>query len=174
MALESPAVSRNQDIDRLYRRLAGRLVQIVRGDVHAPEPLIEDACQAAWGRLVDHSERVRRETALAWLATTAVHEAFRLLRRERRELSLEATIDAAGDLPIGPQCPAAHELIEQRERIAAVGELTPRQQRLVWLRALGLSYAEMASHEGCTPRTVERQLLRAQQALRDGARSTVP
>ena len=55
--------------------------------------MIEDACQFAWSRLLHHSDRVHRETALAWLATTAVREAFRLLRRDRRELSLDAELE---------------------------------------------------------------------------------
>jgi RNA polymerase sigma factor (sigma-70 family) len=168
MVLELQSASREDDIERLYRRLAERLAQIVRRDVHAPEPLIEDACQAAWGRLVDHSARVRRDTALAWLATTAVHEAFRLLRRDRRELSLEETLETAGEARISQRCPGAAEVAEQRERIGELGRLPARQQRLVWLKAFGLSYAEIAAYEGCTTRTVERQLLRAKQALREG------
>jgi RNA polymerase sigma factor (sigma-70 family) len=166
MMLESAAV-RNEDIERLYCRLSVRLEQIVRGDVRAPDPLIEDACQFAWGRFVHHSDRIRRDSALSWLVATAVHEAFRLLRRDRRELSLEAALDAAGDSPIDRGAPATEEVVEQRHRIAGVGRLPARQQRLLWLQALGFSYAEMASHEGCTTRTVERQLLHARQALRD-------
>jgi DNA-directed RNA polymerase specialized sigma24 family protein len=40
------------------------------------------------------------------------------------------------------------------------------KQRLLWLHALGLTYAEIALYAGCTPRTVERQLLRAKRAMR--------
>lgn len=169
MVLELQVPSRDEDIEGLYRRLGERLAQIVRRDVHAPEPLIEDACQAAWGRLVDHSARVRRDTALAWLATTAVHEAFRLLRRDRRELSLEETLETAGEARISRRCAGAAEVVDQRERIGEVARLPVRQQRLVWLRAFGLSYAEIAAYEGCSMRTVERQLQRAKQALREGA-----
>ena len=61
----------------------------------------------------------------------------------------------------------AEERFDLRERLEGVHRLPERQQRLVWLHAFGLSYAEMAAHEGCTPRTVDRQLLRARAALRD-------
>ena len=84
------------DVGELYGALAGRLEQIVRLDVRAPEAVIEDACQVAWCRLLDHSHRVHRETAMAWLARTAVHEAFKLLRRDRRELSLDAAVERRG------------------------------------------------------------------------------
>jgi RNA polymerase sigma factor (sigma-70 family) len=155
-----------EDVDRLYRRLAGRLEQIVRGDVHAPDPVIEDACQVAWGRLLDHSDRIRRETALPWLVATAVHEAFRLVRRSRRELSLEAAVEAAGELALARRDPGPCELLEHHERIGELAGLPARQQRLIWLQALGLSYAEMAAHERCTKRTIERQLYRARETLR--------
>ena len=47
-----------------------------------------------------------------------------------------------------------------------IGHLPPRQQRLVWLQGLGLTYEEMAGYTGASTRTVERQLLRAKRTLR--------
>ena len=91
------------DLDELYRLLSPRLRQIVRSDVRASEPVIEDACQIAWSRLIRHSEQVRREAALSWLATTAVREAVKLARRDRRELSLDAELERTGELPF-PSC----------------------------------------------------------------------
>jgi RNA polymerase sigma factor (sigma-70 family) len=159
------------DVGDLYRSLAPRLEQIVRLVVRAPDAVIEDACQFAWSRLVYHSHRVRRETALTWLVKTAVHEAFKLIRREDRELSLDAAIEQAGELPLRSRAPGPAEQVENRERLEAIGKLPERQQRLLWLHAAGLSYAEMAATSGCTVRTVERQLLRAKGKLRAGERS---
>jgi RNA polymerase sigma factor (sigma-70 family) len=147
------------DVGELYGLLAPRLERIVRLDVRAPDVVIEDACQFAWNRLLHHRDRVHQDTVLNWLVRVAVHEAFKLLRRARRELSLEAASEEAG-----PATPA--QLIECRERLAELERLPERQQRAVWLHALGLSYAEIAVYEGCTTRTVERQLLRARQAIR--------
>src|SRR5690348_14955444 len=78
------------DVGELYGLLARRLEQIVRLDVRAPDVVIEDACQFAWSRLLHHHDRVHRETVMSWLVRTAVHEALKLLRRGRRELSLES------------------------------------------------------------------------------------
>ncbi len=150
------------DVGELYALLARRLEQIVRVDVRAPDALIEDACQFAWSRLLHHRHRVHRETVMSWLIHTAVHEAFKLLRRDRRELSLEVATEEAL-IPVDVALP---ELIECRERLAELGRLPERQQRAVWLHALGLNYAEIARYEGCTTRTVERQLLRARHTIR--------
>ena len=152
------------DVGELYNALSGRLEQIVRLDVRAPQPVVEDACQFAWSRLVHHSGRVRREAALSWLATTAVREAIKLSRRDLRELSLDASMDA-GAAPTA-RVPGPDDVAELRARLELVRWLPERQQRLLWLHALGFSYAEIASTTGCTTRTVERQLLRAKATVR--------
>jgi RNA polymerase sigma factor (sigma-70 family) len=155
------------DVGELYGSFAGRLEQIVRLDVRASDAVIEDACQFAWYRLLHHSHRVHRETVMAWLARTAVHEAFKLMRRGRRELSLDAALEDREE-PAWATAPATpQQLLEYRERIGELRRLPERQQRVVWLHAFGLSYSEMAAHEQCTRRTVDRQLLRARAALRD-------
>ncbi|MBV9837187.1 MAG: sigma-70 family RNA polymerase sigma factor [Solirubrobacterales bacterium] len=150
----------------LYCALAGPLERLVRGSVRASDAVVEDACQSAWSRLVDHCARVRRDTALGWLAKTALREAFRLSRCERREQSLPDLLTAAGSASTGPPTLPVDELVYQRARLEQIGQLPARQQRLVWLHGLGLSYAEMALHTGDSARTVERQLLRAKRALR--------
>ena len=102
---------------------------------------------------------------MTWLARTAVHEAFKLLRRDRRELSL----DAAGEhaTPAARlSFPAPEAAVESRERLGQVRGLPERQQRVLWMHAVGWSYVEIAAQEGCTVRTVERQLLRARKTLR--------
>ena len=164
--LTSPRSDPVLDVDELYRALARRLERIVRFDVCAPEPVVEDACQFAWSRLVDHCDRVRPETALSWLATTAVREAVRLVRRQARELSLDAAAEQTESWSLAAPAPGPQELAECRERLELTRCLPERQQRLLWLQALGMSYAEISAHTGCTARTVERQLLRAKRSLR--------
>jgi RNA polymerase sigma factor (sigma-70 family) len=158
------------DVGELYGSFAPRLERIVRLDAGAPEPVVEDACQFAWSRLIDRGDRIRRgDAVLAWLATTAIREARRLSRRDARELPLDDTFEPTARTP-GPD-----ELAELRERLRLIGWLPERQQRLLWLHALGLSYAEIAASTGCTTRTVERQLLRAKHRVRalaaDGQRT---
>lgn len=158
-------VGTRDEVAELFAEQASRVRRLVRAEVRAPEPLVEDACQLAWVRLFQRRARVRRDTATAWLVRTAIREAVKQLHRDAREVSLEALAEQAGDRP-APSTPALlDELVEQRARLEAIRILPERQQRLVWLQGLGLTYTEMAGQTGATPRTVERQLLRAKRTL---------
>ncbi len=154
------------DLGELYVSLSPRLERIVRMDVRAPRPVIEDACQIAWGQLVRYRHAVRPESALSWLATTAIHEAFGLLRRQNKCHSLEGTLERSGDVAVLESAPGADEVWEVRERLERLTVLSQRQQQMLWLQGLGYSYREIAAKTGCTVRTVERQLLRAKRKVR--------
>ena len=154
------------EVAELYADSAGQVRRLVRSEVRASEPVIEDACQFAWSRLVHHRERVCRDAAVSWLVTTAMREAFKLMRRDRRDLSLESLIDRTGDLVRQWNGPSPEEVVEHRARLEALRSLSERQQRLVWLQGFGLSYTEMAEQTGATTRTIERQILRARHKLR--------
>ncbi len=158
--------TRADEMAELYAALSAQLRQIVRFGVRAPDALIEDACQVAWSRLIRHRASVRREAALSWLVTTASREALRLIRRSDRELSLDELAERHAEPAHADGMAGPDEIVELRLRLELIGELPPRQQRLVWLQGLGFSYAEMAGYTGASPRTVERQLLRAKRALR--------
>ncbi len=143
--------------------------------VRAPRHVIEDACQFAWSQLIRHRARVTREGAYGWLLSTAMHEAFRLLRVREHEVSLEAELERGGDQLLARQLggfvadPSSDDFVHRQERVAVLRELPVRQQRMLWLRALGLSAVEVAAHEDCTLRTVDRQLSRARRQLRGQA-----
>jgi RNA polymerase sigma-70 factor (ECF subfamily) len=153
------------EVGELYAHRAGQVRRLVRHEVRAPEPVIEDACQVAWIRLVGHRERVHRDAAVAWLVTTARHEAFRLIRRASREVPLDGMVDDNYGFDGAAVGPSPEEIVEARMRLQLLRSLSERQRRLVWLQGLGLSYAEMAELTDMTPRTVERQLIRARRKL---------
>jgi RNA polymerase sigma factor (sigma-70 family) len=162
--------SGQDQIADMYEALAGRLRQIVRGAVRAPEAVIDDACQAAWSRLLRRRREIRSETALAWLVTTASREALRSCRRAARELPLDELREQQAEQlglvvwPAGPD-----EIFGFRQRLDQLRELPRRQQEAMWLQGFGLSYDEIAAYTGDTRRTVERQLMRAKRALESGA-----
>ena len=157
------------DLSELYASLSPRLERIVRMDVRAPRSVIEDACQVAWGQLVRYRYSVQRDNALSWLVTTAIHEAFGLLRRQNRFYSLEDAVERQGDVALLDTAPAADEIFELRERLEGIEALSQRQQQMLWLHGLGYTYQEIAATTGCTKRTVERQLLRAKRKMRSVA-----
>ena len=149
--------------DRIYGDLDRRLRGIVAFNVRAPAPLIEDACQTAWLRLTRRRDDLAPRAMLPWLVTTATREALRLLRHAERELPLEVLTDPRA---LASSAPGPEAITQLRSRLAELGALNRRQQRLIWLQGLGFSYEEMAGREGDSLRTIERQVLRARCALR--------
>jgi RNA polymerase sigma factor (sigma-70 family) len=161
------ATTTDTSVQQLYERFSRRLERIVSTDVRAPDTVVEDACQFAWGSLLVHATRVRAEAALSWLATTAVREAWRLMRTRERDVSLEAD-DAAVTGGAEPWSAVMTDaIVEDREQLRLIRQLPERQQRILWLHGLGLSYEEIAAYTGDTPRTVERQLLRGRSRVRE-------
>ena len=152
-------------MEALYSDLHPQLVRIVAGNLEAPEWLVEDACQTAWGTLLISRPDLAPGTELGWLATTATRLALRLLRREQRteplpDLPPPARLDDYRSTMPGPE-----QALAMRERLAEVRRLPVRQQRIVMLRGFGYEYQEIAAVTGDSRRTVARQLTRARQRL---------
>jgi len=164
MALDVPVGS--GDVGELYVELARRLEQIVRREVSASGTLIEDACQFAWWRLVVHAHRVERRAALSWLATTAIREALKLIRREERDVSLDARLEGADEAGIPSRWPGPDQIAEQSAQLELLHALPMRQRMLLVLQAAGFSYEETAASLGMSRRTVERQMMRGREELR--------
>jgi RNA polymerase sigma factor (sigma-70 family) len=71
-----------------------------------------DVAQTTWLRLVEHLDRIREPDRLgAWLATTARHEALRVIRRGARELPTDEA-----DLFEAPDEDALDRLLADPER----------------------------------------------------------
>jgi RNA polymerase sigma factor (sigma-70 family) len=157
------ATRQQLDLDALYRALSIRLERIVRRQTSASDDVIEEACQIAWSRLADPAHGVPRDSAFAWLVTTARREAVRLVLRGA---ALAALADGDEAAVSATSAPAPEEVAELRSRLDAVALLPKRQQRVLWLHAAGHTYVEIARYTGDTRRTVERQLLRARRSAR--------
>jgi len=159
----------------LYARHHAALRRGVARAVNASPELIEDACQAAWAILL-RAQPDRGPTLLAWLRTVAVHEAYRLLRRERVTISLDglASPDAdAGDEPFPGWLSALaedrlDEQIEARRALRALRNLPPRQRQYVAWKVAGHSYQEIRELAGgVTYTNVNKHLVRGRRSLRD-------
>jgi RNA polymerase sigma factor (sigma-70 family) len=165
MSAPSAPVSPHEVI-RLYCAFNRQLTQVVRAATNGPRPVIEDACQVAWTGLICPGQHVERQSARAWLVRTAIREALRLMRVEAREPSLERAFEEKPDRLRCATDAGPEEQVCRLEQVDSLRLLSTRQQRLVWLRALGFSYREMARYESASTRTIHRQLERAQRRLR--------
>jgi RNA polymerase sigma factor (sigma-70 family) len=152
-------------LTELYQDLAPQLERIVNANVRASSTILEEACQAAWAWLVAERGSLTPGTELGWLATTATREALRLVRAQRRELSLEQERETEGELLELTFEPGPELVMEARERLAEVRRLPPRQQRLVMLQGFGYRYSEISAVTGDSRRTIDRQLARARRKL---------
>jgi DNA-directed RNA polymerase specialized sigma24 family protein len=149
----------------LYAELAPQLERIVSANVRATSTVLEEACQTAWAWLIAGRDSLTPGTELGWLATSATREALRLVRAQRRELSLEQEQEAEGELLELVLAPGPERVVEVRERLAEVQRLPPRQQRLVMLQGFGYRYSEISAVTGDSCRTIDRQLIRARRKL---------
>jgi RNA polymerase sigma factor (sigma-70 family) len=161
---DTDCVETLQAVADLYAAQAVRVRRLVHLRLTAPDVVVEDACQVAWMRLVRSRSQVRRQTATGWLVRVAAREALRLMDLGDRDRPLEELDDDPDRAP---------DLIEafsdSHARLGVLDRLPERQQRLVWLQGLGFSYAEMSGVTGDSPRTIERQLLRARRKLEESA-----
>jgi RNA polymerase sigma factor (sigma-70 family) len=154
------------DVEAIYAATAPRVAALVARNITADASVIEEACQMAWSRLLDHRDQVTPASALGWLTTTAMREALRAVRVQARNVSLDVR-DSEGQVVAFPaRAPGPERLIEMREQLAEIHQLSERQQRMLWMQGFGYGYEEIAGRTGDSRRTVERQLLRAKRNLR--------
>jgi DNA-directed RNA polymerase specialized sigma24 family protein len=147
------------DIERLYRTHCPRVRKAVAGGVGGVGPeLIEDACQDAWLAAFRNRDRLhadRPEAVYGYVVKTAIRRAWKLAAGRQRMAELEL------DLPDGLDLEArviAHDALQ-------LSGASERQRRMLWLKALGLSHAEVADATGSSVRAVDRQLRRGRRAL---------
>ncbi len=167
----TPAARRNDQIALLYRHHAAQLRRMVASRVRAPRAVIDDACQTAWTRLCARVDvDVGAPTVIGWLLTTALRDSWRQASAQQTladasdttpqgEGAAEPVTDTAGPLELA----LAHE--HNRELRARLKALSERERRFLGLKALGLSYQEIAQLTGSSVRTVERQIYRGRRKL---------
>jgi RNA polymerase sigma factor (sigma-70 family) len=132
--------------DRLVDEYSGLVWSVIRGcGLYGPEGA--DVSQTVWLRFVEHIGRLREaERAAAWLATTARHECFRVLRRAGRQVATAEVPEIEGpDEAEGVVAALAAE--DDRSKVLAALERIPvRCQELLRLMAAEppLSYDEIA------------------------------
>jgi RNA polymerase sigma factor (sigma-70 family) len=157
------------DEQELFRSLSGRLLRSVGRAVSAPEAIVEEACAFAWQRLIE-CQPERSERIFAWLRKVAIHEAWRMARRERVAVRLDEPAAADGGFEVHEVVADERASLEARldalEALELVGRLPARKRRLFGLQIAGFSYREISELTGDSLRTVDRQLRRAHGRVR--------
>lgn len=163
------------DEEDLYARHHVALRRATGRVVNASPELVEDACQSAWTILL-RAQPDRGPTLFAWLRTVAVHEAYRLLRRQQTTVSLDALTGVADDdglsaadewLPALSEDRLAEHL-EARRALRALRALPARERQYLTWKAAGHSYEEIQQlADGVSYTNVNRRLVHARRRLRD-------
>jgi hypothetical protein len=105
------------------------------------------------------------ERVFGWLCTVALHEAYRLLRLERREPPSEPGDSRPAFVPPGRDDPEA--ALEAKRALLALASLCERERRYMAWQAGGYRYREIqALAGGATYTNVNKHLTRAHARLR--------
>lgn len=165
------------DEDALYREHASHLRRAVARNATTSAQTIEDACSYAWQRLLEVQPE-RTPHIFGWLRTVATHEAWRLMRRDRR--GEPQSLDHALQITTGGAEPHAdgslHDVVadprldpertvEAREALRAVARLPERKRTILGLQVAGMKYAEITAITGEDTKGIDRQLRRARLRL---------
>ena len=173
---ESLPTDRERKLAKFYAANNTSLQRVVARNVHATTVTIEDAVASAWATLLARPDIRLDNNGLRWLTTVAIREGWRLASTAR-------------ELPAGPFAPAgavepepgtlaepegdaanptdlAVNRDEHTRRVAALGELKPRERRELYLHALGYSYHEIADLTDSTYTAVNRRITEGRAKLR--------
>ena len=153
----------SQAVTALYERHAlglTRLAFLMLGDRQAAEDVVQEAfcgLYRAWDRMADHGH------ALGYVRSSVLNGSRSALRRSRR-------VPRALAAPAAPAAASAEDIVlsgeRQRETVAALRRLPPRQREAVVLRYFAdLPEQETAEAMGVSRGTVKSTTSRALAAL---------
>ncbi len=148
---------------RHYDRVYGLLFRLLGNRVEA-----EDVAQELFLKLYKKPLSGRNEhNVSAWLYKAATNMAYNHIRgRNRRWQRNRILLSEAADDLSDPAEAAIQNEIEATVR-AALLQLPERQSRLLLLRQMGLSYAELAEVNDIAPASVGKMLSRAADKFRE-------
>ena len=133
--------------ERLVAEYSGLVWSVIRGcGLFGAEAA--DVSQTVWLRFVEHIDRLREaERAGAWLATTARHECFRVLRRSGRQVVTAEVPEVAAPDDADTIVEALAEAEDRGAVLLAFGRIPARCQELLRLMAAepALSYDDIAA-----------------------------
>lgn len=158
-----PAPGRNEAFDTLYRRYAGELEGFIASRMMDAE-LASDLTSQVFTKAFAALPRYQAGSFRGWLYAIARNAITDAWRRQRPTAPLERA-DLMPAPEDGPEAQAIRAEAAQRLH-AALGDLSPDQQRIVRLRLEGLTGPEIARRLGMHPDAVKSAQYRAFTRLR--------
>jgi RNA polymerase sigma factor (sigma-70 family) len=154
-----------RELERIAREKR-RVLLAVAGRRARSHDDAEDAVQEALTTALATRERIRSETAVAYVAVTARHAAQHLHRQAQRTDSLDEPAAGGASRHELIADPHQADLDERLDTIAALRTLKPDQARALAARALGFSYREIADALGWSYTKTNRCVTEGRAALR--------
>ena len=154
-----------RELERVAREQRRRLLAYARRGANSHHDA-EDAVQDALTITVAICERIRRETAIAYIGTAAHHAALQLTRQAARAVSLDEPTTAA----------SRHDLIadarttdpdSRLDMLAGLRALKRDEARALAARMLGYSYREIADGFGWSHTKTNRCITEGRARLRE-------
>ncbi len=171
--------SRAQALASFYAEHHRRVARIVaRAAPERSGASTADACAVAWLALVRREDVALDARGANWVATVAIHEAWREARHRRTEwpsgtLSREWEPGEPAD-PIGPAADPLERVIEledHRDRRERFASGKPREREALVLHALGYRYKEICTLTGASYTAVNRRMTEGRRRVRSAAAS---
>ena len=157
----------DQLITETIRRHADSLLRVARRYTGCAADA-EDAYQRTLEIFVRSAARLDAQSAHKWLHTVCKNEAL-AVRKARAQLvgvPDEGVLEALDDGRCVPTVEERSERFDELTRAAeALGRLKPQEVTALWLKAEGLSYAEIAERQGWTYTKVNRSLTEGRRAF---------
>lgn len=163
--MNRPAV--HGDEAQLFERDSERLLRVVRGAIGGRHHVAEEACSFAWLQLLQ--TQPERDSIFPWLCVVAINEARRLLKGQARH----AEFDEAPAEPTSAHFGSGADLelvIEARQALELMAELSEQKVRIFSLHVAGLTYDEICAATGYSWTQVNRHLTRSRARLRQRRR----
>src|SRR3954449_11636292 len=155
------------ELERLARDQRGVLLAFARRRARNRQDA-EDAVQEALVIAFNHRERIRAQTAIAYVAVVAQHEASRLRRQSERLTSLDQAPAGSGLLrhELVADCRAA-DADAVIDALAGLRAIKPDQARALMARAVGWRYREICDAFAWSYTKTNRCVTEGRAALRE-------
>ncbi|MGN7783121.1 RNA polymerase sigma-70 factor [Niabella sp. 22666] len=166
--MDKSSLGDEEAFSHLFLQKKDRLYSFLMRFSQSPE-LVEDIIQDIFLKLWSNKEQLNSiENLDAYLITLSKHQLINLIRRRARETAIVATLSGKARLHETNNAPEHLALNETQEKLAAVIEQLPNQQKVAFYlsRQTNLKHEEIASLMQISKNTVRNHIIQAMRTLK--------